>query len=118
MRTELGDQQYIMADAFTERTSTPSDRVNRRVNLRSSVKHGAQFAGGTKSGKAENCARESPSRSALWGAYVDADMVKLPSQAMAVLIRLALNVVAVSRKTWAIHPMSYLYRTRNRTFFT
>jgi len=70
-----------------------------------------------KSGKAENCASESPSLSALWGAYVDADVVKLPSQEMAVIIRLALKVVAASKETWEIHPMSYLYRSRNRTFF-
>jgi len=49
---------------------------------------------------------------------VDVDVVKLPSQAIAVLIRLAVNVVAASRETWAIHPMSYMYRSRNRTFFT
>jgi len=107
-----------MAEAFKARTSTPPDRVNRRVNLRSSVKQDAQLTGGTKSGKAENRARKSRSRSALWGAYEDADVVKLPSQAMAVLFRLALNVVAVSKETWAIHPMSYLYQSRNRTFFT
>ena len=49
---------------------------------------------------------------------MDADVVKLPSQAMAVLIRLPLNVVTASKETWAIHPMSYLYRSRDRTFFT
>ena len=38
---------------------------------------------------------------------MDADVVKLPSQAMAVLIRLALNVVGASSETWAIHLMSY-----------
>jgi len=107
----------MLLDPFTARTSTPPDRVNRRVSLRSSVKHDAQRSGGTKSGNAQNWARESPRQSVLCGTKVDADVVTPPSQAMAVLTRVALNVVSASRDTWAIHPMSYRYRSRNRTFF-
>jgi len=49
---------------------------------------------------------------------VDADVVELPSRAMAVLVRLALNVVTEPKEILAIHPMTYQYRFRNRTFFT